>query len=162
MNNKRIITSILFELHSLVARLVSMTETFLEPHVYSKSNYVGFQAVAAVHLRSLFFCGVAPRQWVMNDARCFEAAWWSHLQRPNCPMNKFPVKYTLPDLLERYPIQISFSFIVSNKQSLYRPGQAVRAPGGWGFQSAHKGGKVGSPTHRPPLPPGDIPGTHFC
>jgi len=29
-------------------------------------------------------------------------------------------------------------------------------------QSAQKGGKVVSPTHRPPLPPGNIPGTHFC
>jgi hypothetical protein len=27
---------------------------------------------------------------------------------------------------------------------------------------AHDGGKVVSPTHRPPLPPGSIPGTHFC
>jgi hypothetical protein len=41
----------------------------------------------------------------------------------------------------------------------------------WGFQevqaprisrqSAHEGGKVVSPTHRPPLPPVIIPGTHF-
>jgi hypothetical protein len=28
--------------------------------------------------------------------------------------------------------------------------------------SVHEGGKVVSPTHRPPLPPGDIPGTHSC
>ena len=27
---------------------------------------------------------------------------------------------------------------------------------------AHEGGKVVSPTHRPPLPPGNNPGTHFC
>jgi hypothetical protein len=29
-------------------------------------------------------------------------------------------------------------------------------------QSAHEGGKVVSPTHRPSLPPGRIPGTYFC
>jgi len=27
---------------------------------------------------------------------------------------------------------------------------------------AQDGGKVVSITHRPPLPPGNIPGTHFC
>ena len=27
---------------------------------------------------------------------------------------------------------------------------------------AQKGGKVVSPTHRPHLPPGNAPGTHFC
>ena len=29
-------------------------------------------------------------------------------------------------------------------------------------QLAHEGGKVVSRTHRPPLSPGNIPGTHFC
>ena len=37
---------------------------------------------------------------------------------------------------------------VKVKQSLYKP--------------AHEGGKVVSPTQRPPLHPGNIPGTNFC
>jgi len=28
--------------------------------------------------------------------------------------------------------------------------------------TAQDGGKIVSPTHRPPLPPGNTPGTHFC
>ena len=56
--------------------------------------------------------------------------------------------------------------IVSIKQYHYDPGQALRVPGCWDSllsrQSAHEGGKVGSPMHRPPLPPqANIPGTHF-
>jgi len=42
---------------------------------------------------------------------------------------------------------------------------AQKVPGGLGSQischSSREGGEVVSLTHRPPLPPGNVPGTHF-
>ena len=53
----------------------------------------------------------------------------------------------------------------SVKESRNRSGVAQRVPGGLGSQvswhSAREGGEVFSFTHRPPLPPGNVPGTHF-
>ena len=54
---------------------------------------------------------------------------------------------------------IHFHFYIQKaevKLSLYRPGQALRFPGGWGShfarQLAHECGMIGSPTHRLSLP----------
>lgn len=67
MKNKGIITYLRFELHCLVARQLFTTEAFLETHQYRKINYVGFKAVAALQLRSLFFWDVAPPQWAIGE-----------------------------------------------------------------------------------------------
>jgi hypothetical protein len=54
---------------------------------------------------------------------------------------------------------------VQVKQSRNRPGVVQGIPGGLGSQiplhSAREGGEVVSLTHRPPLPPGSVPGTYF-
>jgi hypothetical protein len=65
-----------------------------------------------------------------------------------------------------------FCFILIWPQSIaelshYGSGQTVRVQESWGFQNFStfdrlSTGKVFSHTHRPPLPPGDILGTHFC
>jgi hypothetical protein len=50
-------------------------------------------------------------------------------------------------------------------QPSYRPGVAQRVPKNLRFPNfmkmAQDGGKVVSLTHRPPLPSGNTPGTHF-
>ena len=74
-------------------------------------------------------------------------------------------------IAQQFRRRLPVSGIVNNAQnvqvkvklSLYRSWglQEIEAPRIF-RQSADERGKVSSPTHRPPLTPGKVPGTHFC
>jgi len=68
---------------------------------------------------------------------------------------------TGPDVAVKLSVRVQ----VKVKLSHYRSVQALIVLGGRDShisrQLAHECGKVVSPTHRPPLSPGNTPGTHF-
>jgi hypothetical protein len=73
-------------------------------------------------------------------------------------------------MVKKTPHIMEKKLLLHNTYMLYKGKafqlQALGVPGGSGSrisrQSAHEGSKVVSPMHRPSLPPGRIPGTHFC
>ena len=80
--------------------------------------------------------------------------------RSNTFRSKWPSQWITTIPAGNYRLNILKYSLVSKvnvKQSRYRSGQALRVPGGWGYQisrqSAHEAGKVVSTTHRPRLPP---------
>jgi hypothetical protein len=58
-----------------------------------------------------------------------------------------------------------FNIKVNLKKFLFRSRESLKVPEGCGSQnsrqSAREAGKVFNPKHRPSLPPGDVPDTHF-
>ena len=68
-----------------------------------------------------------------------------------------PLRILMAKRHHAYSNILILSYVILRvKQYLFRVGQGLRAPWGWGFQiswqSAHADGKVVSPKYRPPLP----------
>jgi len=115
---------------------------------------------------------ITPCNWIICP-RTFQTFYWSEIiwnqlpvSRSHVAQNHFSQIHCCEFLNTRKIMGNRLLDYLKVKQSHYRPGEALSVSGGWGSQIsrqlAHEGGKVASPRHRPPLPPGNIPGTHFC
>jgi len=82
--------------------------------------------------------------------------------------NPSTISHKQHDFREKVICVLIFSAILSDGKGKAVPLQAWSGPEGsrWlrfpDYMTTQDGGKVISPTHRPPLPPGNAPGIHFC
>ena len=118
--------------------------------VYRQSAHEGGNVVSLTHRpplrQEIFLVLISVRDWVNPRAivRLEGLCQWKITMTPS------GIELATFRLVAQCKVKVKV------KQSLYRPGQTLRVPGGWGSQvyteSAH-GGKVVNLKHRPPLPP---------
>jgi len=122
-----------------------------------QSAHEGGKVVSPTHrpslLQEIFLVLISVRGWVIPRAivRPEVLCQWKNPMTPSGvePASFLLVAQCLNQLRQLVPLAKKVT------QSHYKPGQALRVSGGWGSQisrqSAHEGGKVFSPTHRPSL-----------
>ena len=82
--------------------------------------------------------------------------------------NPSTISHKQHDFREKVLCSLIFSVILSDGKGKEVPFQAWGDPEGSrklrfpDYMTTQDGGKFVNPTHRPPLPPGNAPGTHFC
>jgi hypothetical protein len=142
------------------------TISFWSSNVCPKESYLILVCISAWHIFTLFFNKNQNNRLAINSFKSD----FRHIPRVNvlisfcsfCSTFGFlPWHITVTPVI-RQSCYMWF-ILIKSKQGLDRPlgFQEVEAPK-ISRQSAHERGKVVSPTHRPPLTPRNIPGTHFC
>jgi hypothetical protein len=144
------------------------SQTSLLQGTYSKEWYackiLGIQKLLKVHVSSsVWICRLVNKEWRewSQNFRNVDNIW--QVTRRNIPWaSNINLAYWHCKCL----LNMSHCKKVKLKQSHYRPRQALRVLRKLRFPdfmtTAQDGGKVVSLRHRPPLPPGNTPGTHFC